>query len=261
MNLKRTAKRRSRLENSLLAVVLALLASFVLKASAAVEETFPVLQTRTATYTNVTVTKKTQEWIFILHSTGMVNVKVGDLPLATQRALGYGMERPKESAGAMELKKLFSGANLPEVKKWAQNESAKISAVTFEKPAMFYGGLAIAAFGYVFSSFCAWKICRKTHIAPGVLAWVPVFQIIPLLRAANMSLGWFFAFFVPILNILAAVVWCGKIVQARGKSPWVALFLLLPVTSFFALLYLAFSSDAPVEVPRSTSESLVLETA
>lgn len=231
------------------------------RVQAAVEETFPVLQTRTATYTNVTVTKKTKEWIFILHSTGMVNVKVSDLPLATQRSLGYGMEPPKQNAGSLELKKLLSGANLPQVKKWAEDKSAKISAVTFEKPVLFYSGLAVAAFGYLFSSFCTWKICRKTHIAPGLLAWVPLFQLLPLLRAANMSRGWFLAFFIPVVNFVAVAVWSGKIVQARGKSPWVAFFLLLPVTSLFAFIYLAFSSDAPVEIPRSPAESLVLETA
>src|SRR6185312_10059353 len=53
------------------------------------EQTFPVLQTKTGSYTNVTVTKKTKDWIFILHSAGVCNVKASDLPTEARIALGY----------------------------------------------------------------------------------------------------------------------------------------------------------------------------
>src|SRR3954453_20007153 len=48
--------------------------------SAAEEQTFPLLQIGTRTYTNVTVTTKARKYIFILHSTGMANIRVADLP-------------------------------------------------------------------------------------------------------------------------------------------------------------------------------------
>jgi hypothetical protein len=56
------------------------------------------------------------------------------------------------------------------------------------------------------------------------------------------------------------VIWSVKIVKARGKNGWVSLFLLLPVTSFFSFLYLAFSSDAPVVI-KQEYKSMALETA
>jgi hypothetical protein len=62
------------------------------------EETFDVLRTRTATYTNVTVTSRAETYIFIVHSKGMSSVKVQDLPLETQRRLGYTAAEPSESA-------------------------------------------------------------------------------------------------------------------------------------------------------------------
>ena len=37
------------------------------------------------------------------------------------------------------------------------------------------------------------------------------------------------------------VLWCFNIAKARGKSVWVGVLLLLPITSLFAFLYLAFS--------------------
>ena len=52
------------------------------------EQTFPVLETKTGAYTNVTVTKKTKDWIFIIHSAGVCNVKASDLPTDARIALG-----------------------------------------------------------------------------------------------------------------------------------------------------------------------------
>ncbi|MEK7785274.1 MAG: hypothetical protein AAB658_07610, partial [Chloroflexota bacterium] len=43
------------------------------------------------------------------------------------------------------------------------------------------------------------------------------------------------------------IVWCFKIVQARGKSVLAAIGLLLPVTNLLSLLYLAFSGGNGAE--------------
>src|SRR5436190_20276990 len=65
---------------------------------AAQEESFPLLQIGTTTYTNVTVTTKARKYIFVLHSTGMANIRVSDLPPDVKRALGYEDVEKKEEA-------------------------------------------------------------------------------------------------------------------------------------------------------------------
>ena len=87
---------------------------------------------------------------------------------------------------------------------------------------------------------------------PGAIVWLPILQFISLLRAARMSGWWFLALFVPLLNVVIGIVWCFKIAKARGKSAWVGLLLLLPITSFFAFLYLVFSDRAPGNEKRAT---------
>src|SRR6185436_17437670 len=62
-----------------------------------VEQTFPLLQTKTGMYTNVTVTKKTDEWVFIMHSTGVCNVNVSDLSPEMRTSLGYSATIEKTS--------------------------------------------------------------------------------------------------------------------------------------------------------------------
>jgi hypothetical protein len=71
--------------------------------------------------------------------------------------------------------------------------------------------------------------------------WIPVLQMIPLVRAARMPMFWFVIFLIPGLNLLAHIVWSIRIAQVCGKSAVVAVLLILPVTNILALLYLAFS--------------------
>ena len=99
---------------------------------------------------------------------------------------------------------------------------------------------------YVIFCYCSLLLCRKTGKEPGLLIWIPILQIIPLLRAAGMSWRWSFAFFVPVLNLVAWMGWCVNIAITRRKSLWWALLLMLPGTNVFAFLYLALSNvDSP----------------
>jgi hypothetical protein len=237
------------------------------------EQTFPLLQTRTGTYTNVTVTKKTQDWIFILHSQGVCNIKASDLPAEARIALGYDTPPPKpgEEAKTDEPNPAQPLAQLRHLKfsdmqkfatGWRQNGKEKmveVKAYMAANPVVICSVLGIVAVVYVFLSICFWLICRKTHIAPGPLVWVPFLQLIPLLRAANIPRVWFFAYFIPFINIIPIIMWAIKIVKSRGKNAWVAFLLILPPTTLFAFLYLAFSRSAPVQIERA--ELLALETA
>jgi hypothetical protein len=99
-----------------------------------------------------------------------------------------------------------------------------------------------AALLWWFYSLCCSLICKKTGQPGGMLVWLPVFQIIPLFRAARMSGWWFLAMFIPLLNLIGQVVWCVKIAQARGKGFFTALMLILPGTNLLAFVYLAFSN-------------------
>jgi hypothetical protein len=240
------------------------------------EQTFPVLQTKTGAYTNVTVTKKTKDWIFIIHSAGVCNLKASDLPTDARVALGY--EAPPKTPGAdgvttaeTSAAESASASKLPHINfagvkqfaaDWRQNRKEKEGEIKAFVTAnavivcVILGGVLLL---HILVSSLFWMICRKTHNSPGPLVWVPILQLIPLLRAANMPRAWFFAFLVPVINIIPAVVFCFKIVKSRGKSFWISILLLLPVTSWIAMLYLAFSSSAPVEM--ANNEVLSLETA
>jgi apolipoprotein N-acyltransferase len=140
------------------------------------------------------------------------------------------------------------------------------------------GMMIVGLLIYLFFCFCLRLIVRKTGTEAGFLIWLPILQLIPMLRAARMSTVWFFMWISPflvalalpllvmgsgasepqtamgiasilgmatsVLQLVAAVVWCVKIVQARDKHILWAILLILPLTNLIAFLYLAFSSGA-----------------
>src|SRR5205814_8407924 len=65
-------------------------------AQGALEQSFDVLQIGTATYRNVTVTTKSKNYVFILHSKGMTTVKVADLSPELRSQLGYEIPVPPQ---------------------------------------------------------------------------------------------------------------------------------------------------------------------
>jgi len=216
----------------------------------ATEETFETLQIGTQTYQNVTVTTKTRDKVFLMHSAGMNTVKVADLSPEVRKRLGYeGTDQKKGGVSSVSTWTRNTAAkwHLPEMKQleqqWRTRAPGGLATVRLTSN-LLYSTLGAIALMYVLMCYCGMLICQKTGNPPGLLVWIPVLQLIPLLRAAGMSPAWLLAFLVPVLNIIAQVLWSFNIAKAREKSPWVGLFLILPVTSFFAYLYLALSGAA-----------------
>jgi hypothetical protein len=217
-----------------------------------VDQTFPLLKTKTATYTNVTVTTRAESYVFIVFDGGMASIKVSNLSLEAQRALGYipaepdpAIEKPGPTVVAARqsiVANIPIPAQMESLKQWQSKlQDLKITSEVV------YTVLAIVLLVYLAFCYCCSQICIKAGSPGGALVWIPVLQLLPLVRAAGMSDWWFLGLLIPGLNILGQILWCINIVKARGKSVWVTILLLLPVTSFFAFLYLAFSNEAVEE--------------
>jgi len=231
---------------------------------AAAEESFDLLHIGTRTYTNVTVTTKTKTQIFILHSTGMHTIKVADLSPELLAKLGYGSGPEQKTAkGFASLSMMGKGAklkvNLPQLKQFRGKGPAHFAAINWSTDSLLTV-CSIVVVVYLFFCFCAMLVCQKAGHPPGVLIWIPILQLVPLVRAADMSPAWVVAFLIPFVNIVAHIVWSFNIAKARGKGGLTGLFLVFPVTSFFAFLYLALSNGVPKrEAP--TVEIMTLEAA
>jgi hypothetical protein len=264
-------KRRLEGAARLLWLALAILLVWPVTMRAESEQSFPLLQVGTHVYTNVTVTTKAKTYIFILHQDGMNSVKVANLPPDVRQKLGYAMsEKPDvpTNAAAAWAKAEVAKLETPQLKEMRTRlagtwRGGKLSGAAFKQFAS--STLVLSVLGalllvYLFHCYCFKLICQKAGHPPGILVWLPVAQWFPLLRAAGMSAWWFVASLLPFLNIAAFVLWCVKIAKARGKSGWVAFFLILPLTSFPAILYLAFS-DENAEKDGEEPQVMTLQTA
>ena len=220
----------------------------------AAEEKYNVLQIGTQTYSNVTVTTKAKQYIFLVHSGGMASIKVSQIPPNVLEKLGYAAPTSKVASNIAVVwaKGEIAKINTPHLKelekqigqKWHGKPPAGLSAMGLVGLRLIFAVLGIVLLLYLFQCYCLMLICRKAGHPPGILIWLPVVQVFPMLRAAGMSGWWFLALLVPVLNFVASVLWCLNIAKARGKSVWVGVLLFLPVTNLFALLYLAFSDGA-----------------
>ncbi|NOS72662.1 MAG: hypothetical protein HOP33_22410 [Verrucomicrobia bacterium] len=92
---------------------------------------------------------------------------------------------------------------------------------------------------YLFFCFCGKKICEKCGVQPGILIWIPIVQLVPLLEAAKLPVWVIVLFFIPLVNFITAIYMWSKICTARGKSGLLVVgVILLPIVF---IPYLAFS--------------------
>lgn len=210
------------------------------------DETYPTLTVGPDTYTNVLILNKTRHDIFFKHAHGMGNVKVKDLDLSTQLRLGYQVEPPRQN-------KIAQALQVPTVTQWEADPRVQELEEQFVDEAgeylerfdesVAYSIVAMVILLYLLFSYLCRCICVKTSNPPSPLIWLPVFKQIPLFKAAGMSPWWILSMFVAPLYLVAWIMWCFKIVQARGKKTIFAIMLLLPVTNVIAFFYLALSGD------------------
>ena len=97
----------------------------------------------------------------------------------------------------------------------------------------------IALAVYVFFCYCGKRICEKCGVTPGVLIWIPIVNLIPLLQVAGMATWMIILFFIPIVGFIIAIMMWAKICTARKKSSLLVIgVVLLPIVF---IPYLAFS--------------------
>ena len=217
-----------------------------------------LLPTRLGTFTNVTITARSDTKLTIMHEGGIGEVFYEDLDPDYYEAVGY--EPPVAASDRLRSVVSQEASRMKQMMQSGEETSQGVGGeieITEIDPLFFGIALFVGLVIYLFSCYCYMLICRKAGTEPGIMVWIPILQVFPLLKAAGMSPWWVLGFLVPLLNIIVSIMWCFKIVSARGKSLVWAVLLILPLTNLIAFLYLAFSSgnempSAESSAPRGT---------
>jgi hypothetical protein len=231
-------------------VAIWLLAISTLPAHALGEIQVALLKTTTSEFTNVKVFNRTPTHLSFAHATGTAVIKLADIApesLAAIERAQAGLPEPAGDEPAAALTettdaKPVAGFTWAALKKFLPEKLSPDALAAGVTRAMIWWALAAFALMWLAYAYCCSLICQKAGHPGGLMVWIPLFQFIPMFRAAGMSGWWFIALFIPLLNIIGQVLWCVKISQARGKGFFTAVLLILPVTNLLAFLYLAFSN-------------------
>ena len=99
---------------------------------------------------------------------------------------------------------------------------------------------------YAFFAFCLSAIAKKTnHSDRAWWAWVPVLQVLLILKAASIEWWWIFLFLIPFVNIGVAIYVWVRVAKVLAKHPVWGVLMIVPVVDLFVLAYFAFSDSNP----------------
>jgi uncharacterized membrane protein YhaH (DUF805 family) len=130
--------------------------------------------------------------------------------------------------------------NINQKGKFMQNTSSHAGDFALGAGAILFV-LAISLCFYLFYCYCLKRICEKAGHQPGILIWLPIVQLIPLLQVAGMALWMILLFLIPFVNLVVIIMMWAKICEARGKSPWLVILMFVPIVNIIFIPYLAFS--------------------
>ena len=94
---------------------------------------------------------------------------------------------------------------------------------------------------YVYFAVCFQKIAEKTSTENPWWAWVPILNILLMLKIAGKPMWWIILLFIPLVNIIIAILVFMAIAEKRGKPSWIGILMIVPLVNLFIPAYLAFS--------------------
>jgi hypothetical protein len=98
-------------------------------------------------------------------------------------------------------------------------------------------GLAV----YIYVALALQTIATKTGTENAWLAWIPIANLILMVTVAKKPLWWILLFFIPIVNIVMAILVWMAVAEARGKPNWWGILMIVPVVGFIVPGYLAWA--------------------
>src|SRR5439155_6791144 len=168
---------------------------WIAPAAIGADEAITLLQTGKAKYKNVLVTDRDGTNIYIRHDGGLANVKIGDLPPDVQQSLGYATPEEDVSSQASGILGRVGKSAAFKIARSPGGATVKVGDFELQLTSADIIGIAVgAAVAYVIFCACSLLLCRKTGKEPGLLIWIPILQIFPLLGAAGMSWRWSLTF-------------------------------------------------------------------
>ncbi len=99
--------------------------------------------------------------------------------------------------------------------------------------------LSLAIYAYV--AFCLYTIAKKTNTENPWLAWIPIANFVLACQIAGKPWWWVFFFFIPIANVVFAILVMWKVAEARNKPGWLGILMIVPIANLVVCGIIAFA--------------------
>ncbi|MBN3038688.1 MAG: hypothetical protein JW869_04635 [Candidatus Omnitrophica bacterium] len=94
---------------------------------------------------------------------------------------------------------------------------------------------------YVYLSLALHIIAKKAGTSKRWLAWIPIASLYLMCKIANRPGWWTLLFFVPVVNLVIAIIVWEVIARACNKAGWLGVLIIIPFVNLLVPGYLAFS--------------------
>ncbi|MCA9383100.1 signal peptidase I [Candidatus Dojkabacteria bacterium] len=95
---------------------------------------------------------------------------------------------------------------------------------------------------YLFGAYLLFRIVKRAGEEKDAWwAFVPVLNMVLLVKVSGYPMWYFLLMFVPVANIVVTIMVWVKLLEKLGMPTWHVLLLFLPGINFFYMIYLAFT--------------------
>lgn len=101
--------------------------------------------------------------------------------------------------------------------------------------------LLVVFVAYAYLSYSIQTIANKTGTENAWWGWVPILQVWLLCQIGGKPGWWVLLMFIPIINIVMTVLIWMAVSDARQKSPFLGVLMIIPFLNLIVPGYLAFT--------------------
>ena len=100
--------------------------------------------------------------------------------------------------------------------------------------------LFLVVAGYLFPAFCLFTIAKKTNMENAWLAFIPLVQFVLMSQVAGKPWWWVFLLLIPVAHVVFYLIVCWRFAEARNRSGWLGILLVVPLALCVSWALLAF---------------------
>ncbi len=104
-----------------------------------------------------------------------------------------------------------------------------------------FGMFIVYVLIYLYFAYTLMVIANKLNVEDSWYAWIPIVNLYLMCKMADKPGWWLILFFIPLVNIVIAIIVWMKISEKRGKPSWLGILYLFPLLGLVVQGYLAFT--------------------